>query len=321
MLEQGLKSTRYFCKELSRPSDLKTSNNLPPRTPSPGAGSPPPPKVAWRLKTQKEYIQSLSPSEIRKKGGLAKLQKPPANRYFKQKKLVDIIMLHGHLYCREEKATLGLFAHFLMGILDPDPWTRWTAYQASMHPFITGSTSHRHRSLPPASSTAPNREVENILWAPPWDAAVGRRKLLDVERTRERQRALRRSSSVGNQPRTHYAGYGGRSLDASPDLLRRVQPASPSLRRTSQFPSAMDTVNQQGAPQPLSRSHDDQLSPPSSLNAAVSYHSFPSIPQQLLPVSLGAVSESGIMMNNVAHTLHHQVFPITIMALRLTSKW
>lgn len=121
MLEQGTKSTKYFAKEISRPPDTKITTDLPPRTPSPGTGTPtptpPPPKVTWRLKTQQEYIQSLSSSEIQKKGGLAKLQKRPANRYFKRKKLVDIIMLHGLCNSNEEKETLGLFAHFLMGKL------------------------------------------------------------------------------------------------------------------------------------------------------------------------------------------------------------
>ena len=117
MLEQGSKSTKYFVRELSRSSDTKNTTDLPPRTPSPSTGTPPPPKVKWRLKTQKEYIQSLSSSEIQKKGGLAKLQKRPANRYFKRTKLVDIIMFHGPSASKEERETLGLFAHFLMGKL------------------------------------------------------------------------------------------------------------------------------------------------------------------------------------------------------------
>lgn len=117
MLEQGSKSTKYFVRELARSPDTKAATDIPPRTPSPGTGTPPPPKVKWRLKTQQEYIQSLSSSEIQKKGGLAKLQKRPANRYFKPIKLVDIIMFHGPCTSNEERETLGLFAHFLMGKL------------------------------------------------------------------------------------------------------------------------------------------------------------------------------------------------------------
>lgn len=125
------------------------------------------------------------------------------------------------------------------GILDPDPLKRWTAYQASMHPFITGDTSHRHRSLPQAGDpVTANREFA-ICWDPPWDEAICRRRLLAVHRTREKQarekqRILRRSLSGGSQPRSLPAGLGGRSLDASPNKLnslRRSQPASPAVRR------------------------------------------------------------------------------------------
>lgn len=96
-------------KQLSR-ADAKSPPDVPARTPSPAIG-------IWRLKTQVEYIQSLSPSEIRKKGGLAKLQKQPANRYFKRRKLFDIVLHHGQSLPHEENEALGLFAHFLMGKL------------------------------------------------------------------------------------------------------------------------------------------------------------------------------------------------------------
>ena len=69
----------------------------------------------WRLKSQEEYIQSLTQNEIRKKGGLEKLSKQPANRYFKRTKLSDIIMLHGQHMPGDEKELLGMFVHFLYG--------------------------------------------------------------------------------------------------------------------------------------------------------------------------------------------------------------
>lgn len=113
------------------------------------------------------------------------------------------------------------------GILDPDPLKRWTAYQASMHPFVTGATTRRRSGTALDSSS---REFD-ICWTPPWDPAICRRKLLDVQRTREKQRALRRSVSGGNPPPSL---TGGRSLDTSIDELgplRRDQQLSPSIRR------------------------------------------------------------------------------------------
>jgi hypothetical protein len=162
-----------------------------------GASPLPPARPSWRIKTQQEYIHSLSESEIRKKGGLAKLEKQPANRYFKRKKLSDIIMLHGKATTNEEKETLGLLVHFLLGILDPDPWKRWTAFQASQHPFLTGSTTHRRR---PEGDKAEGSDDFGIHWVPPWDPSICRRKLLNVQKTREKQQSVRRSVGSGRHP-------------------------------------------------------------------------------------------------------------------------
>lgn len=115
--QSSSKSKKYFVKQFVKQSEpqAKSSTDLPPRTPSPGTGSPAPPKTTWRLKTRQEYIESLSNNEILKKGGMIKLQKQQTNRYFKRKKLVDIVMLHGQCNSSEEREGLGLFAHFLMG--------------------------------------------------------------------------------------------------------------------------------------------------------------------------------------------------------------
>ena len=173
-------------------------------------GPAPPAKPSWRIKTQQEYIQSLSPSEIRKKGGLAKLERQPANRYFKRTKLSDIVMLHGNVSRSEDKQHLAVFVDFLLGILDPDPWKRWTAFQAAQHPFLTGGRSRRRR--PEAENnnnnnntevTATNNEI-GVHWIPPWDPSICRRKLLTVQKTRERQQALRRGYGATRQP-----GYDG----------------------------------------------------------------------------------------------------------------
>ena len=114
-------------------------------------------------------------------------------------------MLHGKVTSKEDRDQLELFVHFLLGILDPDPWKRWTAFQASQHPFITGGQSHRRR---PDNSSVNNNNNNNdetttttagggnnnfdIYWVPPWDPSICRRKLLNVQKTREKQQALRR---------------------------------------------------------------------------------------------------------------------------------
>jgi serine/threonine protein kinase len=119
MLDQGSQATKYFTKFVPRSSELQTSTP-PPRSHSPTnnnstSGSPAPPRPQWRLKTLQEYIKSLSSSEIRKKGGMAKLEKQPGNRYFRRTKLADIVTLHGQNCSKDDKELLGLFVHFLYG--------------------------------------------------------------------------------------------------------------------------------------------------------------------------------------------------------------
>jgi len=294
MLDQGSKASKYFIKQFSRtegggggvvssssgsgaatttgPGNTTTSTTItpPPRTPSPSSVSAgtAPPRPTWRIKTQSEYVQSLSTSEIRKKGGLAKLEKQNTNRYFKRKKLGDIIKLHGHQ--KEDREQLGLFIHFLIGILEPDPWKRWTAFQASQHPFITGSPLHPRRQQQQqqqdiassvtgdesltASSTSTDKKSSSssssfdIYWVPPWDPSVCRRKLLNVQKTREKQQALRRSygttagnssSSRSSSAPTHH-GAGGSALvgdPSSPDKItsRKMmeEPPSPAVSQAS----------------------------------------------------------------------------------------
>ena len=117
-------------------------------------------------------------------------------------------MLHGNVSRSEDKQHLAVFVDFLLGILDPDPWKRWTAFQAAQHPFLTGGRSRRRR--PEAENnnnntevTATNNEI-GVHWIPPWDPSICRRKLLTVQKTRERQQALRRGYGATRQP-----GYDG----------------------------------------------------------------------------------------------------------------
>jgi len=199
MIDEGSKSSKYFVKELSRNNAF--INNFP-IDPSTGVVQSP---LTWRLKTRQEFIQSLSEEEKKKRGGIEKLEKP-ANRYFRDKKLEDILILHGERHCstEEEKEMLMLFVHFLKGVLNPDPWKRWTAYQASMHPFITGTNLYRRDSRSDATF--------DVLWVPPSDPAVYHRKLNAVQK-RERQKLLMRrnysgSSGTTRQPSTRSVPVG-----------------------------------------------------------------------------------------------------------------
>jgi len=189
MLDQGLKSKKHFVK---RTGINRCKGGNPPFTPlSHISGKTSDfnhesPQDSWRLKTRKEFIDSLSVEEKLHGGGLSKHEQKPTNRYFKRKLLEDIVMLHG-ISCSSsgEKELLGLFVHLLKGMLNPDPCERWTAFQASTHPFITGNTSRIRRKR--SDETAANRNTEgnnsiepvawDIYWKAPFDRAVCRRKL------------------------------------------------------------------------------------------------------------------------------------------------
>lgn len=108
MLDQGSKASKYFVKYVPRDG----------ATPDPeGQAGRVTPKMLpqWRVRSQEEYIASLTQSEIRKKGGLAKLEKQPGNRYFKRKRLSEIISHKGQSGSPEDNDSLDLFIHFLYG--------------------------------------------------------------------------------------------------------------------------------------------------------------------------------------------------------------
>jgi serine/threonine protein kinase len=124
MLEQGSSASKFFIKQVVASHD----DLLPMERPSSRVGSKVGPK--WRVRTQQEYIQTLSQSEIKKKGGLAKLEKQPANRYFKRKHLADIVAHKGQSGSPEDRDSLDLFVHFLYG---KGSWLdiRWIAWRLS----------------------------------------------------------------------------------------------------------------------------------------------------------------------------------------------
>jgi dual specificity protein kinase YAK1 len=212
MLDGGSKSPKYYTKFLV-PRQTITSDSAEvsppaplPETPSPipsTSASPAPQIPQWRLKTQTEYIRSLTSSEIEKKGGLAKLEKQPGNRYFKCKRLVDILSAHALSASPEDKELLPSFTHFLYGLLDPDPWKRWTALQAVQHPFLTGDASQLRTKLPGMKLDVKEENIANVelgvFWQCPWDPSICRRKLLSVQRLREKQHAMRRNVSGRHQ--------------------------------------------------------------------------------------------------------------------------
>lgn len=254
MVDQGSKSTKYFVKYVPRPNgnNRDCSNNnindpsLRSGTPSSGGGSLPLPQ--WRLKTQQEYISSLSQASIQKKGGIEKLNKQPGTRYFKQTKLSDILFLQAHQSSMEERELIPAFVHFLYGILDPDPWKRWTAFQASQHPFVTGNLGELRPKgsnvvMDPKEENQANLEFD-MYWPSPWDPAICRRKLLNVQKMREKQQSMRRTVSsrsqqqqkspwMGGDSALLRAGRGSVGLDTIPMLMAGQQQQQQQHREPS----------------------------------------------------------------------------------------
>jgi serine/threonine protein kinase len=111
MLDQGTKASKYFVKFVPAPTPPVVNDASAAQRTSP----PCRPLPQWRIKTQQEYIASLSQNEIKRKGGLAKLEKQPGNRYFKRKRLAEIIQHKGQSGLQEDKEQLQLFIHFLYG--------------------------------------------------------------------------------------------------------------------------------------------------------------------------------------------------------------
>jgi serine/threonine protein kinase len=161
MLEQGSKATKYYLKyepgpaqpnptlttmssekasPISLASPQKPSPAIPGDCDSPSSRS----ALQWRIKSQQEYILSSSNFKFPKlveSAKLTKFEQRPGSRYFKRKRLGDIMTLDAPSSSSDNKELLNAFIHFLYGVLDPDPWKRWTAVQICQHPFLTGDFS------------------------------------------------------------------------------------------------------------------------------------------------------------------------------------
>lgn len=310
MLDQGSKASKFFIKYMSRSDD---QDFVIPNPIGNRVSPSPKPLHKWRIKSQQEYISSLSQSEIRKKGGLAKLEKQPANRYFKKKKLSDIIMHKGQSGQAEEKEDLDLFIHFLYGLLDPDPWKRWTAYQAAQHPFITGEQIVRpSEGSVPDSQNSENHanSVVDMYWEPPLDPGICRRKLLSVQKVREKQSSKKSYSNSRAQNSMQMRGHSADGTymsdsQASGDYTHSLSSNEEMqlVQRTAQQTSLADT---QMIPQPpmqiSSSSLVDYPTPASLASASLSGSAMYSHHSMSGPQSYSDILYSGAMptsFNNI----------------------
>lgn len=94
-------------------------------------------------------------------------------------------------------------------MLEPDPWKRWTAFQAASHPFLTGNSSEG-RHLDPTAEVGKDENHANkycgYYWKPPSDPTIYRRKLLNVQKVREKQQAARHRVNRHGSARAHSPG-------------------------------------------------------------------------------------------------------------------
>lgn len=208
------KVNRYFVKSIRPTSKVVTSSrSFPPKSVPPSGGSSTPNTTAtWRLKSREEYAATLPESQR-----AADLQAQNANRYFKRKKLEDIVMLHGHGTVRKNTAeliSLKWFIHLLKGMLEPDPHKRWTAKQALGHPFFSsgdGTMTHQQQ----------NSDLKNFTWKPSWDPSILRRQLQYVERTRNMKtpKSYRKQSTTQDKSFVKEKAHQNEAL--SPSARRR----------------------------------------------------------------------------------------------------
>jgi serine/threonine protein kinase len=100
---------------------------------------------------------------------------------------------------KQQKSNLfHVCSSIIAGILDPDPWKRWTAFQVASHPFFTGATMQENIDPSKIKDDNHANRLFNMYWEPPSDPTIYRRKLLNVQKTREKQQAARRGFNRGH---------------------------------------------------------------------------------------------------------------------------
>jgi len=324
MLEHGKKSSKYFVLDKTKPKGEKL-NIIQSKELS---------KQTWRLKSREEFITSLSEEGKKRFGGQSKLEQQPTNRYFKKKLLGDIVMLHGNCSSAAEKESLVLFVHFLKGILNPDPCERWTAFQASTHPFLAGIT-YRRRSTDEALMGKGKLKITNeIYWSKPWDPSECRRILTlkgskrsgpsNLHKSLESHKEEGQSQHVDNRsshlvsPTTRVTDMAG-AMSISFDQHRGRQTPPPQVHRRASYgtsipqsyhtPTSGTNLTVGSLPLHMTGANTSRYSqPPSSLSLHDHFDSVDvpiNVPDQLvvptLPITLGAQSFSGAFHSGMAH--------------------
>ena len=188
---------------------------------------------------------------------------------------------------------------FCIGLLDPDPWKRWTAYQASQHPFITGQPGQLRKKTAETKLDYNEENQANQLfdayWVAPWDPGICRRKLLNVQKMREKQNTQRR-------------GYSQTRSSASIDGHDNVEMRAAS--RSNQKSPSMNSLNSRqpmvvaDSPSVGHMSVDGKSSPPSQIASQLALHaknnrakggaSAASMPQGATASSLSAIGGGNI---------------------------
>ncbi|EFC47823.1 predicted protein, partial [Naegleria gruberi] len=120
MIEYGKYSAKYF--KILPPNRMNPND---PDLPLHQDGTP----SMYELKTERQFLAenpNQAPMEWK--------------RYFNYTKLPDLVKHYGDISKVDEKEmrTRASFIDFLNGLLQLDPYKRWTPDQAKLHPFVTG---------------------------------------------------------------------------------------------------------------------------------------------------------------------------------------
>ncbi|CAM9826364.1 unnamed protein product, partial [Hapterophycus canaliculatus] len=147
------------------------------------------------LKTPQEYARDT--------GGAV----PQLKKYFKHSNIPDIVQAYplpgasrrgaggGHTpEAAQEKEARRVFTHFVIGLLNPNPWKRWTPKQAASHPFITGQPHPRDLGAltiadDPLINDRYTRQVQAVQLQHQKDQQEAERKL--AQRIRQQQQQQR----------------------------------------------------------------------------------------------------------------------------------